>query len=201
MNSLQMTRSLAAFGVLAGTFLMSGGEALASSCAPATTGKLCTTYALSGVTLTADPAASAGILIPVSGMMTGQFNWEYTPGDFTNGSGAFTSLDVPWTYHGFTDLTLQIDNVSLNGTLPGNFHSDGVDFTIALSPGLSSPNQGAPINFSGSTFDIWGGGREYVGNVTSGSIVVAAVPLPAAAWLFGSGLFGVAWITRKRKVA
>lgn len=33
------------------------------------------------------------------------------------------------------------------------------------------------------------------------SLTVAEVPIPAAAWLFGSGLIGLATIARKRKLA
>jgi hypothetical protein len=197
MRSFQMTKLLVLLGVL----FVDSGVALAATCVPTTPGMLCTSYALSGVTLTADTVN--GNVGYASGLLSGQFDWQYAPGDFANGSGTFTSLVVPWTYHGIGSLTLSIDSSSLNATLPGNLHSDGVDFVVALSPGLSSPTQGSGIDFAASIFDIWGGGNEYVGHVTSGSIVVAPdpVPAPAAGWLFAPGLLGLAGIARKCKTS
>lgn len=165
--------------------------AFAAPCTPNTAGDLCVSYMLSGVTLTATMVnGSPPLGTPPSAVMTGAFNWEYAPGDFANGTGTFTSLVVPWTAHDMTSLILSIDTGSLNGTLPGNIHADGVDFMVAMSPGLMDPSQGSAINYASSTFDIWGSNRsEYVGNVTSGSIVpTAAVPLPASLWLFDTGI-------------
>ena len=201
MRSFQITKLFTVFIVVVGVLVAGSNVAFASSCVATNAGNLCTSYALSGVVLTADTVnGGAPFGIPPTRVMSGQFDWEYTPGDFANGNGTFTSLVLPWTYHGIGSLILAIDSRSLNGTLPGNFHSDGADFTIAMSPGLLGPTQGSGINYATSTFDIWGGGNEYVGHVTGGSIVVATVPVPAAAWLFGPGLFGLASIARKRKV-
>ena len=199
-HSFQITKLFVVFFVVVGTLVAGGRVAAAPTCTPTTTGKLCTSYALSGVTLTANTVnGSPAFGTPPSAVMTGQFDWQYTLGDFANGTGTFTSLVVPWTYHNMGSLVLAIDNTSLNGTLPGNIHSDGVDFTIALSSVLSSPTQGSGINYATSTFDIWGSnGSEYVGHVTSGSIVVAAVPVPTALWLFNSGIVGLIGFARCR---
>ena len=192
-KSFQFTKLFAVVFVVVNAFVAGGRTVSASSCTPATAGNLCASYSLSGVTLTAKSVnGSPAFGTPPSAIMSGQFAWEYTPGDFANGNGTFTSLVVPWTSHGMGSLILSIDTVSLNGTLPGNIHGDGVDFMIAMSPGLSSPTQGSGINYPSSVFDIWGSnGSEYVGNVTSGSVVVSTVPLPSALWLFSAGIVGL----------
>lgn len=132
------TKLIATLFVITSALVAGGRTAAASSCMPTTAGNLCSSYTLSGVTLTATSVNGNPVFgTPPSAAMTGQFDWEYTPGDFANGSGTFTSLIVPWTSHGMGSLLLTIDNTSLNGTLPGNIHSDGVDFMIAMNPGLS----------------------------------------------------------------
>jgi hypothetical protein len=132
-------------------------------------------YGLSGVIFTADSVNGNPPLFLTTNVMSGTFVWNYTAGDFQNGSGRFIDLVIPWTWHSFTSMTLTIDSSSLTGTLPGNFHCDGVDFGITLSPGLSSPTQGTSIATSSSTFDIWDSlCNEYVGHVTAGNVL----PLP-----------------------
>lgn len=46
---------------------------------------------------------------------------------------------------------------------------------------------------------VAGGGTDRVDNVIVAGTAVSQVPLPAAAWLFGSGLLGLARIGRRRK--
>jgi len=69
----------------------------------------------------------------------------------------------------------------------------------------------APNSFDGTLMSLWG--ADYppgvIGGVVTGSpqigldlrIEVAAVPVPAAVWLFGSGLLGLAGIARRRKAS
>ena len=84
--------------------------------------------------------------------------------------------------------------------------------------GLFTPQPGDSFdlfradNISGS-FDLWtlavlGGGLNWEVNVLADaigltdvvrlSVVASTVPLPPAAWLFGSGLLGMIWIARRR---
>jgi hypothetical protein len=56
--------------------------------------------------------------------MTGTFTWTYDTGDFENGVGQFTSLDIPHTSHDHTDLKISIDiGKTIEFTLIGNFAS------------------------------------------------------------------------------
>jgi hypothetical protein len=57
--------------------------------------------------------------------------------------------------------------------------------TVAGSPMIAGPFTGYNANF----------------DITTISVVVETVPVPAAIWLFGSGLFGLAALAQRRKIA
>ena len=60
-------------------------------------------------------------------------------------------------------------------------------------------NAGGTVNIgSGSVTNVYT--QTYTDTVVAGSIVASAVPIPAAAWLFGSALAGLGWL-RRRKAA
>ncbi len=65
----------------------------------------------------------------------------------------------------------------------------GIDDGIAGSPMLTNPFPGLNVNF-----DIGSGNSLHV-------TAVSAVPIPAAAWLFGSGLLGLIGVARRNKAA
>ena len=70
--------------------------------------------------------------------VTGFFSWVYTPGDFENGAGQFLSLDIPWTSHDHPDLNATFDiGSSIEITLEGSVHDDGVDITLFLTNALT----------------------------------------------------------------
>lgn len=62
-------------------------------------------------------------------------------------------------------------------------------------------NAGGVINLSGEEFVDWTDGVNYASNtrsIVSGTLVgSAAVPIPAAAWLFGSALVGLGFLRRR----
>ncbi len=77
--------------------------------------------------------------------------------------------------------------------------NDGIDLVTATFFGLL---EGGTVNeiFGGNTFTFGityagGTGNDIILNVAS----VAPVPIPAAVWLFGSGLLGLAGVARSRK--
>lgn len=81
-----------------------------------------------------------------------------------------------------------------NGAIAG----DG-SITVAL-PGLWSPasffnptveNSISGVTLFGNSAGVW----------AAGDITLTAVPVPAAAWLFGSALMGLAGVARRRKAA
>ena len=101
--------------------------------------------------------------------MLGYFSWTYPPGDFENGTGEFLYLEIPGTAHDHTDLASTFDLGSIEITLEGSVHDDGVDLTLFLSPQLS-PGEDAVVNSERSRFDIGGNGF-YAGTIISGRVV------------------------------
>lgn len=80
-------------------------------------------------------------------------------------------------------------------------NSDALDHMVTW---LITGNEGNPDNVIGNRVIAWedltgGGDRDFDDLVVE--INVGAVPIPAAAWLFGSGLLGLVGIARRKKVA
>lgn len=109
------------------------------------------------------------ILDDSASQLLGEFSWTYDEGDFENGVGQFSLLVVPFTDHDHTDLTTEIDvGNSVEITLEGNFHDDGVDITLALLQPLT-PDSGAILDLENCRFEIGGNGF-HTGVFLSGSI-------------------------------
>ncbi len=128
--------------------------------------------------------------------MTGSFLWNYTVGDFENGSGVFTELYIPDYGSDISALTITFDVAnSIEFSLTANINNQGVDVTLFLLSPLG-PTQSADLDLTRSKYAIEVGSR--TGNYQSGSITpeLAAVPAPAALWLFLSGLTGLFGITK-----
>jgi hypothetical protein len=109
------------------------------------------------------------VILDDSTQMTGTFLWTFDIGDFENGEGQFTSLDIPHTSHDHNDLNATFDvRKSIEITLPGSTHDDGVDITLVLLQALS-PTMSSPINLVESKYEIGGNGF-HTGLFLSGSI-------------------------------
>ena len=133
------------------------------------------------------------------------------------GTNLFGTVTV--TFDDAITVTTQISNITLNSismpldsaisweySVSGNWlgiggssgGATGFDgsvnndfYFIIGAPSTGSPTYlGAGLSLAGQTGTV---------AASSGSVTVSAVPLPAAAWLFGSGLICLAGITRKRK--
>jgi len=105
-----------------------------------------------------------------SEQMTGIFSWTFT-NEFEKGEGQFISLEIPWTIHDESDLTANIDvTESIEITLEGSVHDDGVDIMLVLLQPLT-PNTSSPINLTNtvSKYEIGGNGF-HTGHFLSGSI-------------------------------
>ena len=102
--------------------------------------------------------------------IVGAFTWTYDIGDFENGVGEFTNLEIPFTTHDHTDLEINIDvGSSIEFTLPGNVHDDGLDITLFLDQPLT-PTSGSALDLDRSAYEIGGGG--IVGGFLSGDIIL-----------------------------
>ena len=137
--------------------------------------------------------------------MTGAFDWTYDNGDFEGGTGVFTELEIPWRPGGTAPpledggMVLIIEYNQIEISLDGNFHDYGLDIKLKYVQPLSL-TQPAPIDLNTSFFECCGNGFKDQ-HFSSGSIspVISSVPVPAAAWLFGSGLLGLVGIARRKK--
>jgi len=100
--------------------------------------------------------------------MTGVFDWTYTPGDFENGSGSFSQVYIPFYGSDISGLNITVETSSIEFTLAGNFHDQGVDVMLKLLPPLS-PTAPAPLNLGQSQFQVEQG-IIYGGSFVSGSV-------------------------------
>jgi hypothetical protein len=129
--------------------------------------------------------------------MTGAFEWNYQHGNFENGTGIFTELFIPWYGTDIEALTINFDiGKSIEFSLTGNIDNQGLNLTLFLQQPLSS-SQSTLIDLDRSSFEIERGGHR--GGFVSGSISPNLVPIPAAAWLFGTSLLGLLSVVRRKK--
>lgn len=103
--------------------------------------------------------------------MKGTFSWTYDVGDFENGVGQFTFLDIPWTSHDHTDLDAAFDiGSSIEITLEGSVHDDGVDITLVLAQPLTPTTSSSLVLGPGESKYEIGGNGFHDGLIQSGSI-------------------------------
>ena len=135
------------------------------------------------------PMNTPGVLIPAA------FNFNGFLGDtdiVANGAGLSGDVDG-------TNLTLDLSNFAIiwnGGNVPQNPNPasatnptityDGTTFTAEWSSLIAGSPGGA---FDGKTGN-W---------VMQGTVSTSAVPIPAAVWLFGSGVMGLAGVARRRR--
>ena len=128
------------------------------------------------------------VMLSATEQMTGTFSWTYDVGDFENGTGQFTFLDIPWTAHNHTDLNATFDiGKSIEITLEGSVHDDGVDITLVLEQPLTPTTSsllslGVILGVEQSKYEIGGNGF-HTGLVLSGSISPVLVPDVPPCWL------------------
>lgn len=109
---------------------------------------------------------------------------QYAATSATTFTVSFGTLEAQW---GGTSFPMA--DVVFSGTTDGTNFSMWAEHTI-----LASEDPGA------AGFADWTAQWYYVGTI-DGFVAPAAVPVPAAVWLFGSGLIGLAGVARRRKSA
>lgn len=113
------------------------------------------------------------------------FTWDSSFASFTQD----TLIDVQ-----DTDLVSIVFSTSLFGTLTGNGHTLGTITFDALTEGTGSISMTDSLKYGGFVF----AGNPVAVSYNNASVDISAVPVPAAVWLFGSGLVGLAGIARRR---
>lgn len=128
-------------------------------------------------------------------------------------------IDAPWLFfsntgmHGSTSqISLTADGAS-GGTLDmSGWYVHWNDVQIDMSSGGTAALTCSTANCDGGTYTatyaavVPNDGTTNFGNVNytlnlQGTITPSAVPVPAAVWLFGSGLLGLVGVARRRKAA
>jgi hypothetical protein len=131
--------------------------------------------------------------------------------EVVDADGGFATIIVPLTTY---DFDSDVFNLSYSVNV-GNYEyteqtaeSFASEFTVdnpadvddvtafSLEIGDSSFND-LDISY-GNTTGIWSATDGGTGNVVSGTFTVSAVPVPAAVWMFGSGLIGLIGVKRKK---
>lgn len=81
-----------------------------------------------------------------------------------------------------------------------NFELDYLSFLVSESgPNNTSINKAGIDAFLIDSFFTLGNDGIYRGDLYVDGVVVSAVPVPAAAWLFGTGLLGLIGFSRRKK--
>jgi len=133
--------------------------------------------------------ANFGFLAPTAGSAAGTF---YGAGQYTE-TGAnsfevfFPVLEAQWAGT-FFPLGQASGGITFTGT------TDGTNFSMYAEETIDAAEDPTAAGFSGWTAEWY-----YVG--TLDGFGASAVPVPAAVWLFGSGLVGLAGVARRRKSA
>lgn len=138
------------------------------------------------------------------GTIGGGFSLSWDPSILTLDAYSLTFPgDQTFGQLGVVDLTagtlLNADVTSFNGTTLADFDIAVLTFT-ALNVGVSPTDVSIGL-FSGGSERIWAdssGFNNTTPNFVDGTVTVNPVPVPAAVWLFGSGLLGLIGVARRR---
>lgn len=164
---------------------------------------------------------TVGLLLVSTRVLAVPVEWTLDNVEFLNPAGTYTPITGAFTYDADT---LSVFDVSISG-LYGIYVSgtdvsasgtqivfDGVSSTVLVLEFTSAlTNAGGVIDL------VWGdapgtgglldnGSQECVGSCLTllgaggGTISGSVVPIPAAAWLFGSALAGLGWIRKKQTI-
>jgi hypothetical protein len=140
-------------------------------------------------------------LITTSGVSaaTVSYVWTEEGGGSSTGTLTLSGASVPLPPTSWGPLNVTIDTLIFNGN----------SYTPAVGVGISSDGSGLTggfINVNAGTGDFrlrLEAGADYVAITNVGTYLgdwtVATVPIPAAVWLFGSGLLALVGFARKKK--
>jgi len=121
------------------------------------------------------------------------------------------NIDNPWTFFGGTGMHQTTSPVSITGGSGGTVDMSGwnvnwngiasiplVQQSASIACSTASCSDTSTYTIDGS-FHVAGAGFTTVAYFLHLEGSVSAIPVPAAVWLFGSGLLGLAGVARRRK--
>jgi hypothetical protein len=150
-----------------------------------------------------DQTSPIDVLIGDTATVTFSLSGIPTPTDGDSGAIALFGMDAA----GLDAIIGTPDNWTFNSGVDNPFVSDSLNntdngassYTLTFDVG-SSATLGTyliDVILAGDDADVSGDTRWY--DATSFSVNVAAIPVPAAVWLFGSGLLGLVGVARRRR--
>lgn len=145
--------------------------------------------------------------------VTGELTWTATTLAETSVGGgailatsAYITTDTVLQFTSAPDMNGQLGAFQVATTIACTETGAGLAFTTcaAQPPGAVAQTfgivvQGTPTGFVYSTTGTSGAGAVTLAATTTITLEASEIPVPAAAWLFGSALIGLAGIGRKRK--
>jgi hypothetical protein len=145
-----------------------------------------TLYYYNGVTVTGTDANEVDLNI----------NLAFTAPDDISEEFSF-NLGLINTPNKNVDPDNDADIVSFDNSVPSNFFSfEGVDYTLEFLGFGTLTGSGFTVDDSFRVLENGSASVDLVGRITS---TPAVVPVPAAVWLFGSGLLGLYGVGKRRK--
>jgi len=142
-----------------------------------------------------------------TGSIDGSGNISLTTTGALGAVGGFPSLvDERWNVDNFNGVTGTVPNAPNSNTAYDAFSTGSATAGAGTINGAAWDGTTAVLVKGGACGSDWGGffGCSYleawnVGFTKTGDLPPPAVPVPAAVWLFGSGLMGLVGVARRRK--
>ena len=129
--------------------------------------------------------------------MTGLFKWDYNEGFFEAGTATLLEVNIPGYGTNVDLLAYTIDTTSVEITYNSEVHNINVGIHLKFDPFTST--SGTPLYLTGADASKW---EDVInkGFYDSGAISLTTIPIPAAIWLFGTGLIALLGFTRRKSV-